>query len=166
MKARLLAEPEQVIREQGGAVLPGQRLTAVEVGPHETYIVLGSEPATTDLAEDPWGRVWQRVAADPAYRERLVQSPSTALAEENITIPAGQLVRTVEADDAHGFVFVLAKPDGLAEETLSDDDVAGYFCFCNVGPPPAHTIGYLPQPHVAQPLVYMPARSIPGWPPR
>lgn len=39
-----------MIEEAGMALKAGQRLTAIEVAPHETYLVLATESATVERA--------------------------------------------------------------------------------------------------------------------
>lgn len=99
-----------MIQEVGGTLPACQRLRAVEVSPHETNFVL--PPASMPLTDedDPLTPVLCHAAAEPTYRERLVRTPTSVLADEGIEIPVGQIVRALEADDAQGYVLVPAKP--------------------------------------------------------
>lgn len=155
-----------------------QRLTAVEVQPHELYIVLAPRSAEPLIeADDVWAPVWQRVGSDTGYRERLLREPVAALAEHGIAPPPGVILRAVEDDDAQGYLFVPPKPVRLDDDEQAADDVAGYFSCCGAPPPRfcfsglppgSFGTGYPSTPPPPPPPVYvtMPSRSFASWPPR
>src|SRR5215204_666490 len=82
-KARLLAEPEAVLGEEGLPVPPGQRVTAREVPP------------------------------DPTYTARLQAEPAAALAEQGIALPAGRRVTVLEPSGTQDYFLIPPPPDGI-----------------------------------------------------
>jgi hypothetical protein len=128
-KARLLAEPEAVLGEEGLPVPPGRRVTAREVAPDETYIVLRPLPPAalaSPAPEGSWGAVLVRAATDPAYTARLQAEPAAALAEQGIALPAGRRVAVLDASDTQDYFLIPPPPDGIDLEALADD-TAGFF---------------------------------------
>ena len=104
-------------------------------------------------------KIYNRLVArswnDPAFKARLMATPEAVIREAGGTPPAGVMWRAVEVaagqvvdvpeeDDAHGYVFIPVKPEGIDDDNLGGDDVAGYFSSCvssHAGPtqPPAGT---------------------------
>jgi nitrile hydratase len=140
-KARLLAEPEAVVREQGMSIPPGQRLTVVEVPPGETYIVLRPPVPgiSTDAPKGSWTAVLLRAAADPAFRAHLQADPTIALAEEGIELPADRRITVLEPGNTQEYVLLPPRPDGIDADGL-EQDTAGFGWF----DPPNTGIKYTP----------------------
>jgi Nitrile hydratase, alpha chain len=128
-KARLLAEPAAMAREQGIDIPDGVPLRAIEIGPGETYLVLTSpeQPSAVTVDEPgPWLRLLIRAQSDPDYKARLMAEPGAAMAEEGIELPTSTRVTVIEPSETEGYLFVPAIPEGLDIEALDDDDVTGY----------------------------------------
>jgi hypothetical protein len=125
-KARLLAEPAAVAREQGLDIPEGVPLRAIEIAPAETLVVLARSGAVAAEEPGPWASLLERAAANPAYKKRLLAEPVAALAEQGIDLPAGTHVRVIEPSDTEGYLFVPPIPNGLEIEAIGDDDTVGH----------------------------------------
>ncbi|HZU76961.1 MAG TPA: nitrile hydratase subunit alpha [Dehalococcoidia bacterium] len=105
-RARLLAEPAQVLGEAGIELPSGKSVRVVEIGPDEVYVVLPEK-------------------LDAESRARLREAPESALAAAGVETSGGRRLQLLEEDETHGYVFIPSRPEKL-QPGASADEVQGY----------------------------------------
>src|SRR5437763_15020310 len=88
-KARLLAHPATVAREEGLEVPAGRQIEVVESGPERVVLTLLPEigRASCREREDTWVKAVARDAAESAYRARLTAEPAAVMPEAGSEVP-------------------------------------------------------------------------------